>query len=950
MTFSNSDSASRSVARPHSHARSASKSSDRAYDRLIRLARDVADADHVHLTLVEEQRLVHLAHVGTEEAPASDPDASLAAEVVRRNEAVVLAEPPTDGALADLPKGTTAAFGSVAGIPVQSGAQAIGALCVRRDDARAWEAATVERLHDVAALAADALEASRPAEQEGHASLQALMRAVDQAKEAVLVTTANDLDAPGPKIVYANSAFESMTGYTEEEIMGENPRILQGPETDRDTLDRLRSQLEAGEPWSGEAVNYRKDGTPYVVQWNTAPMRGDDGAIQYWVSLQRDVTERRRLEDALRAERNVLKNVIDASPAAILRTDEQGSITFASARAEDILGLEPKHAERRSYNDPEWGITTPDGEPMPDDELPFARVKATREPVWDARHTIEWPDGTRRQVSVNGAPLRDEDGEWSGGVFVVDDITEILKTQRALKEREARLRGLANSVPGVIYQFYAADDGTYGFNYISDQTESLLEIASDTDDYFERFVERVPENHRDDLLQSIEEAVENQDDWFFEMPFEKPSGDRIWVQGISTPERHEDTLQFTGVLLDVTEKKQLESHLERAQKMEMIGTLAGGVAHDFNNILHTAMTYLELAESSALPDSDVATFVGRAQQGLSRGEKLVQQLLTVGRKQDTTEREEVDLAAVVSETVELASPSLPNHVTVRTDLDDGCTAWGDAGQIQQILLNLVTNAGDAMAQRNGTENASSCIEVRTATVAVDETLTRQLPDLNSGRYARLTVSDDGPGMDAETQDRIFEPFFTTKGASGGTGLGLAMVYGIVSDHGGTVRLQSEEGVGTTFTVFLPMPDSSDASGAEAQSGDDGMCGDPNSTCVDVLVVDDNPDVLALEVERLEWLGCRVVTCASPREALRHLDADASRIDVVLTDYAIGEQTGLDLTRTLRERGLETPVIVMSGFAANITEDDVLEAGAHAFVHKPVGTDEMEITLRGVLDD
>jgi len=825
-------------------------------------------------------------------------------------------------------------------------------------EARSPAQETARRLEDLASLAATELDSRRSrSEHSPEKELEGLSRAIEQAKEAVLITEGAPLDRPGPRIVYANPAFEEMTGYSEAEVLGETPRILQGPDTDRETLDRLRTRLEAGKSWSCEAVNYRKDGTPYIVQWNTAPMYSENGDIIYWVSLQRDVTEHRRTEDALREERNFLKNVIDASPAAITRTDEEGTITFASARTRDILGLAPSRVTDRSYNDPQWNITAPDGEPMPDDALlPFTRVKTTRAPILDARHAIEWPDGTRHQLSVNGAPLQNEEGEWDGAVFVIEDITEKLETKRALREREARLRGLANSIPGVVFQFYATDDGTQGVPFVSEQTGPLLGIAPDPDGYLDRYVEQVPDTHRDTLLRTIDEAVENQDEWFFEMPFEKPDGERIWVQGISTPERRDDRTLFTGVLLDVTEKKELESHLGRAQKMEMIGTLAGGVAHDFNNILHTVMTYLELAESSALPDSDVGTFVQRARQGLSRGEKLVNQLLTVGREQDDTGRETVSLAEVVTETIDLASPSLPKHVEVRTDLEDRCTAWGDAGQIQQIVLNLVTNAGEAMAPREEEREAPCRIDVRTATIAVDQTIASPFPNLTQGSYARLSVSDNGPGMDAETRERVFEPFYTTKGSSGGTGLGLAMVYSLASDHGGTVRVQSEEGVGTTFNVYLPVPASSQTANATVQNevSQNGVSNGVHEDAADpspfILVVDDNPDVRALEIERLEWLGCRTATCAAPEGALAHLEVSPDCIDVVLTDFALGERTGLDLTRSIRERELETPVVVMSGFAANVTEADILEAGAQAFIQKPVSTADMEATLRGVLDD
>lgn len=257
--------------------------------------------------------------------------------------------------------------------------------------------------------------------------LRMLSEAVEQAEEGVLITKASsDIASP---IVYVNSAFAEMTGYDEEELLGQTPRILWGPETDPEVLDSLQAAVKAGDPWMGETVNYKQDGTPFVLQWNTAPIRDDDGEIEYWVSAQRDVTERREMEERLR-------------------------------------------------------------------------------------------------------------------------------------ERETRLRGLANSIPGVVYQFVAHPDGTHGTRFVSDNAESLLGISSDPDDFYEQFIEHIPPSHRDALRDSAREAVEREERWRFEMPFEKSSGERIWLLGTSTPVRQGETLVFNGVLLDITERKKAEQAVQ----------------------------------------------------------------------------------------------------------------------------------------------------------------------------------------------------------------------------------------------------------------------------------------------------------------------------------------------------------------------------------------------------
>ncbi|MEF8795628.1 MAG: PAS domain S-box protein [Salinivenus sp.] len=273
------------------------------------------------------------------------------------------------------------------------------------------------------------------------------------------------------------------------------------------------------------------------------------------------VLDRIEREDALRAERNLLDRILETSPAAITVLDPDGNFIEASGRAQDVLGLEKDAVTDRAFNDPEWRLRRPDGQPMPEEELPFRRVMATGAPVWDVEHTVEWPDGTRRLLSVSGAPLHDADGALEGAVFHLDDITERRRAQENLRARETQLRGLTNSVPGVVYQFVAAPDGTYGSDFVSEQVESMLGIEAHPDTFFDQFVQRIPDGHREPFVASVEAAVEREAPWRQETPFEKPSGERIWLLGVSTPVRREGELVYNGVLLDITERKAAEQAL-----------------------------------------------------------------------------------------------------------------------------------------------------------------------------------------------------------------------------------------------------------------------------------------------------------------------------------------------------------------------------------------------------
>ena len=420
------------------------------------------------------------------------------------------------------------------------------------------------------------------------------------------------------------------------------------------------------------------------------------------------VLDRLEREHVLREERNLLDRILETSPAAIAVLNAEGEFMQVSGRAEDILGLDREAVADRTYDDPEWRVRTPDGRPMPEEELPFHRVTTTGAPVQDLEHTIEWPDGTQKLLSVSGAPLRDADGSLEGAVFHLDDITEqraaerelrstkrllektfeslnevvlvvdpttrqiiacnsavedmfgydrdeligrnteclhtspeayehfgavsepsleaeglfrhdyqmqrkdgrVIETEHVvtplegddwpdgvvsvirdvterrraeehLREREEQLRGLANSVPGVVFQFFARPDGTRGNYFISEHVESVLGIEGTLNDFFEQFVRRIPSSHREAFLASVDRAVEDARPWHFETPFRKPSGERIWLLGTSTPTRRDGELIFNGVLLDITDRREAEQALreERDRFATLFHNLPTPVVH-----------------------------------------------------------------------------------------------------------------------------------------------------------------------------------------------------------------------------------------------------------------------------------------------------------------------------------------------------------------------------------
>ena len=393
-----------------------------------------------------------------------------------------------------------------------------------------------------------------------------------------------------------------------------------------------------------------------------------------------------------------------------------------------------------------------------------------------------------------------------------------------------------------------------------------------------------------------------------------------------------------ATVIDISERKELEAQLRHAQKMETVGTLAGGIAHDFNNILHSAKVYVQLCLEDIGEGGDMHDFLSQVEQGLQRAEGLVDKLLTFSRQGNGEATEQrVDVTHVVRESIALVEPML-EAVTLRTELDDDCRVTGDPGQLDQVVTNLMTNAVEAMDARAGRDNV---LDVSLQRTTVDADLARRHPNLQPGACVRLSVSDTGTGMNADTKERIFEPFFTDD-KQGGTGLGLSIVHGIVQAHGGAITVYTEPGKGTTFNVYLPS--TRDADGLSRSGASDAEA----ETSPHILFVDDDAQVLEMESIRLQRLGYRVTTCPSGDDALHALHTDASAFDLVLTDYAMPEMTGLELTEALSKQGFEVPIVLMSGFSAQVSEADVRNSGVEMFLRKPVGSSELETALSVVL--
>ena len=393
---------------------------------------------------------------------------------------------------------------------------------------------------------------------------------------------------------------------------------------------------------------------------------------------------------------------------------------------------------------------------------------------------------------------------------------------------------------------------------------------------------------------------------------------------------------FICVVEDMSERRSLQQQLQQAQKMEAIGTLAGGIAHDFNNILTPILGYTEMLLEDARPGEKQFTSLQAVFHSAVRAQELIRQFLTFSRRNDA-ERQPLNIVIVVKEVIKLLRSFLPSSVEVAHFLtNEDCIVQVNPTQIHQIMMNLCTNAYQAMHEGSG---------VLTIELTVNEPGEEPALALTPGRYAVLVVRDTGCGMDRRTMERMYEPYFTTKSQSEGTGLGLAMVHGIVEDLGGAIKAESVVGKGTQFTLYLPLVDQCDSRQRILPLDEEAMVGGNES----ILLVDDEPAIVSMEAAMLRDLGYKVTSFHRATEALEHVRQQAETYDLVITDITMPELSGVALAREIGAIRAHLPIILCTGFSAEYRKDISRQGNIAALLTKPILKRDLARAIRNVLD-
>ncbi|MDJ0874723.1 MAG: PAS domain S-box protein [Desulfobacterales bacterium] len=693
-------------------------------------------------------------------------------------------------------------------------------------------------------------------------------------------------------------------------------------------LDSIRSAVEALSPWHYEGRFIKPTGETIWFLGKAIPYREGDLVIADGVIS--DITESKTAQEEIRQRRQFLELVLSHAPDAIITTDAAHRVIDWNPGAVQMFGYTPAEARGQELD----GLVA-HGAQEGEAHRKTRRVLSGRRV--ERFETVRFhKDGTPRHVIASGAPIMESEA-LRGVVVVYTDITARKQAEAGLRASHERFLTVLESIDATIY---VADMETFEILYMNDKMKQVFGgdfTGQKCYEVFRNEPQQCAVCTNDQLIDADGNPTEGCT-WENENPVVQRwyvNYDRAiqWVDGRIV--RLQVATDITKQKKTETERKDYEVQIQQVQKMEAIGVLAGGIAHDFNNILSAVIGFAELALIDTPAEDPVHDNLQQIHAAGLRARDLVQQILTFSR-QDEKELKPLQIGSQVKEALKMLRSSLPTTIEMQVDIASRLgNVMADPTQIHQIVMNLCTNAAQEMEAQGGR------LGIRLDQITLDAEAARLRPGLQAGNYVRLRVEDTGAGIPADIQDRIFTPYFTTKKKDKGTGLGLAVVHGIVQSFGGDIQVMSEVGHGTAFDILLPVIQAA----AEAP---------PQQVALPmgferILLVDDEAFIVEFGRQGLERLGYRVEGCTSSLDALERFRQAPERYDLVISDMTMPKMTGDQLAREIFKLRKGMPVILCTGYSARIDGPQAEKMGIRALLMKPLNMADLALNIRRVLD-
>jgi two-component system cell cycle sensor histidine kinase/response regulator CckA len=736
------------------------------------------------------------------------------------------------------------------------------------------------------------------------------------APDAIVIARAND-----GRYVQVNDAFSQMTGYSPEEAVGRTGLDL-NLYPDPAERDLLLDAFRRDGRLDGFEIRFQaKDGTIMHDLVSARPIRfkGEDCVLVMATVITSLKEAQRALGESEEKYRNILQNMEEG----YWECDLAGNFTFfneAICRMHGYSRDELMGMNNRTYSSPHeakkiYGI--------------FKEVYRTGAPAKVFDYEIIKKDGAKRIIELSASLLRDGSGEAVGFRGISRDVTQKRMAERTLRESEEKYRLLVENASEAIY---ITQDGVVKFP--NPRTEALTGYS--TDELAKMpFLSLTHPKDRDAVHEHQDRNTEREHGTStYSFRIGNKRGETLWVELNALPITWEGKRATLNFLRDVTPQKRMEAQLLQARKMEAIGTLAGGIAHDFNNLLmgiqgNTSLMLLDVASGHSHYEN-----LKSIEKLVQHGSGLTKQLLGVARG-GKYEVKTTDLNQLVEAGADLFSRTRKEISIHRRFQENLWPVEVDRGQIEQVLLNLYVNAWHAMPE--GGE-----LYIETKNLFLDQE--KMMPyGLNSGKYVRVSVTDNGIGMNEATLKRVFDPFFTTKEMGRGTGLGLASAYGIIRNHNGIIDVYSEKGEGTTFNIYLP------ASDKQIQGMTVSVEAILEGTET-ILFVDDEETILQIGKQLLERLGYHVVVATSGPQAIEIFQKDWKKFHLVLLDMIMPGMSGGETYGHLREIDPNVRVLLSSGYSINGQAKKILERGCKGFIQKPYNLRDLSKRVRQILEE